>query len=401
MRALGRVTGLLVLAACAVAWADCALIAGIEEAEVWSADAGAAGGGGPGCVVDECPGVDTDCQKRACVGGICRIENAAKDTSCAGQANDKVCDGEGNCVECNGEKDCTGDKLCSKNVCVPPPCKNQKLDGDESDVDCGGAACARCANDRKCNDTTDCDSGFCLTGGGGSGGSAAGICAACAEHADCQDAEYCNADGRCVDKLANGGTCKVFGKAQCASGFCADEICCDKPCHGGCGVCSKKLGASNNGTCTPLSNDTECRAKADLCDAVEKCDGFSTDCPADSVLAASTECRPAAGACDVAEKCDGLSAACAKDGLKAGIECRAAAGPCDAAEVCDGKSGDCPKDCLIPYKKPSTDDKCAPYLCDGQQASCPTTCANPEHCVCDFTCIAGHCVPGGAGGGCH
>src|SRR5262245_21218490 len=40
------------------------------------------------------------------------------------------------------------------------PCANGIRDGMESDVDCGGGACAPCATGRGCRDGADCDSGF-------------------------------------------------------------------------------------------------------------------------------------------------------------------------------------------------------------------------------------------------
>ncbi len=41
-----------------------------------------------------------------------------------------------------------------------PSCSDEKRNGDESDVDCGGS-CAACANDRNCTGPSDCQSGIC------------------------------------------------------------------------------------------------------------------------------------------------------------------------------------------------------------------------------------------------
>ncbi|MBI4703017.1 MAG: hypothetical protein HY744_18020 [Deltaproteobacteria bacterium] len=268
---------------------------------------GQGGGGAPACVPEECPGVDTDCAKRTCVAGACETANAEKDTGCKGAGDAKFCDGEGNCVECNDGKQCDA-QICDKNKCVPASCADKVQNGEESDVDCGGSDCAPCDNDKKCNEAIDCDSGFCDTGGGGSGGSAGGICTACVEHDDCAESKdtYCEA-GECVAQKAKGEACD--GAVKCLSGNCVDEVCCDKACAGSCDVCSKKLGASDNGVCTPLAKDTECRASAGECDVAERCDGSAGDCPADGFK--DTECRAAvAGGCDVAEACDGVKATC-------------------------------------------------------------------------------------------
>src|SRR5207253_2488598 len=43
-------------------------------------------------------------------------------------------------------------------------CKDGALDGDETDVDCGGATCAPCANGKKCTGRKDCASLVCAGG---------------------------------------------------------------------------------------------------------------------------------------------------------------------------------------------------------------------------------------------
>lgn len=52
---------------------------------------------------------------------------------------------------------------------LPPPCQNGEMDGDESDVDCGGS-CDPCAAGDSCLTRDDCDSGVCASGLGGAGG---------------------------------------------------------------------------------------------------------------------------------------------------------------------------------------------------------------------------------------
>ena len=44
-----------------------------------------------------------------------------------------------------------------------PRCDDRQTNGDETDVDCGGA-CARCAEDRACVGGDDCQSGVCTNG---------------------------------------------------------------------------------------------------------------------------------------------------------------------------------------------------------------------------------------------
>jgi hypothetical protein len=45
-----------------------------------------------------------------------------------------------------------------------PPCRDNKKNGNETDVDCGGGTCPRCANGKKCTGALDCFSGKCRGG---------------------------------------------------------------------------------------------------------------------------------------------------------------------------------------------------------------------------------------------
>jgi len=101
------------------------------------------------------------CQINACgddgriVGGV-----AVAGAPCGGGAG--LCDGKGLCVDCLADADCNGPLICdSSRACVPPSCVDGVQNGAESDVDCGGGACARCANGQGCAYDADCGSGLC------------------------------------------------------------------------------------------------------------------------------------------------------------------------------------------------------------------------------------------------
>ncbi len=45
-----------------------------------------------------------------------------------------------------------------------PSCSDGTRNGDESDTDCGGRDCPRCANGRTCKGNEDCQSDSCSSG---------------------------------------------------------------------------------------------------------------------------------------------------------------------------------------------------------------------------------------------
>ena len=101
-------------------------------------------------------------------------------------------------------------------------CKNGKLDDGEVYIDCGGA-CQGCVNGHECEKDTHCDSGFCNND--------TGICA----QPSCSD-DFLNGDetdidcgGDCVEKCLNNLTCDV--DADCVSNFCFEGNCREALCN--------------------------------------------------------------------------------------------------------------------------------------------------------------------------
>lgn len=202
----------------------------------------------------------------------------------------------------------------------------------------------------------------------------------------------------------DGDACTVDD--ECHSGFCVDGVCCDSECGGGatddCAACSVAAGAAIDGVCATFPAAQVCRPIAGACDVEEACDGTSSECPADSHVAAGTTCREAGGVCDRDERCDGASAECPSDAL-AGPEtvCRASAFPCDAEERCDGSSLACPPDELAPDGASCSDglacngaETCvdamcsagAPLDCDDGDACTVDSCVEPAGCVYERVC---------------
>jgi hypothetical protein len=106
---------------------------------------------------------------------------------------------------------------------IPPQCLNQLLDGNETDIDCGGI-CPPCKDLLKCQINSDCVSRIC---------NSTKIC----QPSRCDDkingANETDIDcggGTCL-ACANNRTCAV--NEDCQSGYCASGICSDNPCKNG------------------------------------------------------------------------------------------------------------------------------------------------------------------------
>jgi len=124
----------------------------------------------------------TDCLVGVCTDGICGecigsgcvtpptctdgvTDGMESDVDCGGADCDGCADGS----NCNHWSDCLSGE-CNDNICgeclgsgcvTPPTCSDGLLNGDESDIDCGGAECDGCADGSDCTDGSDCLSGEC------------------------------------------------------------------------------------------------------------------------------------------------------------------------------------------------------------------------------------------------
>ncbi|HSR99961.1 MAG TPA: hypothetical protein VLM79_23060 [Kofleriaceae bacterium] len=64
----------------------------------------------------------------------------------------------------------TGEALCcvfTQTFAGKSHCSDRMLDGDETDIDCGGSSCPKCASGKTCLVSTDCVSGTCNGGSPG------------------------------------------------------------------------------------------------------------------------------------------------------------------------------------------------------------------------------------------
>jgi len=163
---------------------------------------------------------------------------------------------------------------------TPSTCSNLSLDGDESDLDCGGS-CAPCAEGRYCKQASDCLTALCSVG-------------------------RCLAQPSCTDRLWNGdesdvdcgGSCpaclvaqKCLQHSDCAAKTCLGGVCRDPSCSDGLRNQDESdidCGGASCGPCADLascSQASECRSgrcEAGLCiscgDGVKNGDESDLDC---------------------------------------------------------------------------------------------------------------------------
>jgi hypothetical protein len=106
---------------------------------------------------------------------------------------------------------------------IPPSCTDKMKNGDETDIDCGGASCPKCANGQACGKKTDCMSGFCIMIPGSP---------SCDDGSTCKDNRN---DGDETGVDCGGPSCGPCGFGQkcvtasdCQSGVCNGAKTCDK-----------------------------------------------------------------------------------------------------------------------------------------------------------------------------
>jgi hypothetical protein len=233
-------------------------------------------GGMPCTTVAQCPGTSTLCGQVTCVDGVCGFQTLQPDgpsfsqiygdchvvTCKDGQlgnnvdSNDLYDDGNectleacndgglsstvqvgstcgtanqcvsgGACVECSGDGNCTESATpkCQGNHCVPLMCANTLKDPGETDVDCGGLACARCEDGKLCDQPMDCVSAVCsvkvgevlktchhaCTDGVKNGTETGVDCGGPACPARCSPGGGCVAPDDCKGGVCQGGLCQT------------------------------------------------------------------------------------------------------------------------------------------------------------------------------------------------
>lgn len=339
----------------------------------------------------------------SCTDGV--MNGDETDVDCGGSCNACV-DG----AACTSSADCAS-KHCDLSVCQIPTCSDNQSNSDETDVDCGGSCASKCAADRKCNSTSDCDTvaslfcsrGYCIPthctnttlDGGETAVDCGGPCGACQPAQACNTGSDCTSglcsavclDSSCSDSVQNdtetdvdcGGLClskcspgeSCLKDTDCSSGHCSFGRCVGPSCFDAV-LNGSETGLDCGGSCSPCPGAQPCLVNLDclsgFCDGTAHC---APDSDRDS-LKNGTET-------DV--DCGGLTCSlCARGGSCAyHTDCASglcAGGTCLAAATCNNGT----KDGL------ETD-----IDCDG--GNCPL-CAFMRACSVNSDCISNTCLAG-------
>jgi hypothetical protein len=284
---------------------------------------------------------------------------------------------------------CSSNSNCESGFCT---------DGYCCDAACSGGACDRCdtpGSEGICTVQTSTSDGTPSCSPYLCSGSSGACATSCTTSAQCHSSAYCSGS-TCVPKLAKGEVCT--SSASCQSGSCSDGFCCDKPCNGGCDVCSAAAGASANGTCTILASGST--GQNPSCNPF-LCDGAASGaCPISCTM--DNQCATGAvciyGACynkvNQGSACVG-NAQCNNNNCVDGYCCdTACSNACDACDV-PGKLGTCS---TAPQGRTGS-PSCSPFACDGTNLTCPATCTGSAQCPSSSYCSNGTCLPKVANGG--
>ena len=171
-------------------------------------------------------------------------------------------------VPCEADETCDSG-VCDRGLCALPACDDGIANGEETDVDCGGG-CGPCGDGAVCLGDDDCESGRC----------AAERCRTMNCENEIRDEDETDVDcGGLCSPCALDQTCAI--DADCNSGACVGEQCVEEPCRneildgsetdidcGGlrCGPCAGGMACRR---------DEECesgRCDAAICRAISACD---------------------------------------------------------------------------------------------------------------------------------
>ncbi len=311
-----------------------------------------------------------DCADGACVANMC-VPARCADGLPNGSETDVDCGGD--CPACKDGQSCDVSTDCENRrceddgagelVCLPPACDDRVLNGDETDIDCGGSCDARCGEGERCEEAEDCAERVCrrddedefrickaptcrdeVRNGTETAIDCGGECGpcdvgdTCEQHTDClsNSCDDVCLEASCEDERLNQGeadvdcggeACEPCGvgadcvlPGDCTSGFCEDSTCTGNGAGAECVEASECLSSLCDETCELGGAESECRSDGD-------CLSFSC---VDDTCALST----VANDCRSDDDC--VSARCVSGECEPGsIGATCGSGPGCASDICD------------------------------------------------------------------
>ena len=279
----------------------------------------------------------------SCMDGVKNGDES--DVDCGGATCTKCGDGK----ECKAGADCAS-AACAMGKCATPSCMDGQKNGAETDVDCGGT-CPKCDDQKKCAAAGDCKSGNCMNG--------ACAAATCMDGIKNDDETDADCGGPRCPKCGDGKGCSGAGDCSgdsCVMGKCAQANCqdltrngseTDVDCGGPCPKCKDGQGCKASGDCgSGLCANGRC-AMPTCQDAIKNGLETDTDCGGGSCpkcedgqgCAANGDCTGgvcSGGKCATPSCMDGV-----KNGGETDVDCGGkSCGNCKDGQAC-AVAGDC------------------------------------------------------------
>ena len=315
------------------------------------------------CVSSVCDETSSTCEAATCSDGV--LNGTETDLDCGGAA----CSGCDAGESCDGDDDCLSLVCSDGGLCEAPTCDDGVTNGDETDVDCGGDTCDPCVDGQSCVDAGDCESMVCLglacqpsacddgvVNGDETDVDCGGSCQ------PCDDGESCVTSGDCESLVCDGGS------DTCAAPTCGDGVQnqgeSDTDCGGPCGAtCNDGESCDDGGDCVSLV----CDGGTNTCSAPTCSDGLQNQGETDA------DCGGPCGAtCSDGESCD-------DGGDCISLVCDGVANTCSAPSCSDGvqNQGETDADCggpcgatCDPGEGCSGNADCVSLVCDGGSNTC-------------------------------
>ena len=223
--------------------------------------------GAEACESGRCPGRDT-CAEATCDDGM--VNGDETDVDCGGRcAPCAVDDG------CEVDADCRTHRCAEGGRCAEPTCDDGSRNGEETDVDCGGPTCEPCDDGERCEEDGDCLADRrCASGEG----DAPGVCRPIACDNGVRDGSETAVDcGGSCDRCGIGASCEV--DSDCESERCLEETCVEATCDDGLRN-QDETDVDCGESCSPCAAGEACESGGDCRSGVcsEASDGMGEVC---------------------------------------------------------------------------------------------------------------------------